>query len=88
MNLGVHMPESIQGRRLNLCGPAVYCITVQGKLDADRAAWFDAVELVVCGEQTTLKGQVADQAALHGLLARVRDLGLPLVEVRWLAEHH
>lgn len=82
------MPESVQGRRLNLWCPAVYCITVQGQLDADRAAWFDAVELVVCGEQTTLKGQVADQAALHGLLARVRDLGLPLVEVRWLAEHH
>lgn len=80
------MMLSRNSERLSLCSPAVYRITVQGQLDADRAAWFDAVELVVCGEQTTLTGHVVDQAALHGLLARVRDLGLPLIELRWLAE--
>jgi hypothetical protein len=72
--------------RLDLCSPARYCITVQGCLDHDRAAWFDALELIVHDEQTSLIGLVADQVALHGLLAQVRDLGLPLVEVRWLAE--
>lgn len=74
-------------RRLDLCSPARYCIVVQGCLDRDRAAWFDALELIVHDGQTSLVGLVADQVALHGLLAKVRDLGLPLVEVRWLVEH-
>lgn len=71
--------------RLDLCGPAWYRVTVQGCLDADRAVWFDACELRVVGERTILTGRIADQAALHGLLGRVRDLGLPLIEVCWLA---
>lgn len=61
----------------------VYAIKVKGHLDSDRwAEWFDgmAVELDAEGE-TTLTGPVADQAALHGLLAKVRDLGLALVSV-------
>lgn len=76
-----HLPQRVQ---LDLCCPAHYTITVQGCLDTNRARWFEDMGLSTDGATTTLTGVVADQAALHGLLARVRDLGLPLVEVRWL----
>lgn len=71
--------------RLSLCSPAIYRITVQGRLDAGRAAWFEVLDLNVVGEHTILRACMADQTALHGLLSRVRDLGLPLIEVCWLA---
>ncbi|PDV98980.1 hypothetical protein [Candidatus Chloroploca asiatica] len=67
--------------RLDLGQPAYYRITVHSRLDPARAAWFDGFELAVYGETTVLSGRVADQAALHGLLAKVRDLGLPLIEL-------
>ena len=66
----------------------VYAIKVKGHLDSDRwAEWFDgmAVGLGEKGE-TTLTGPVADQAALHGLLAKVRDLGLVLISVNRVDE--
>ena len=59
-----------------------YEIRLAGHLDARWAAWFD--ELTVSHEvdgTTLISGPIADQAALHGLLQRVRDLGLPLVSV-------
>jgi hypothetical protein len=59
-----------------------YQIRVRGYLDAKRAAWFDGMTLTHEGQGVTLiAGPVVDQAALHGLLARVRDLGLVLVSV-------
>ena len=60
----------------------VYDICVEGHL-ADRwVAWFDGLTLSHERDGTTLlRGPVADQAALHGLLQKVRDLGLPLVSV-------
>jgi hypothetical protein len=61
-----------------------YEILVQGVLDAHWSAWFDGLR--VSGDAdvgtTTIAGEVTDQAALHGLLAKVRDLGLPLLAVR------
>jgi hypothetical protein len=71
-----HIPE---GDR-----PAAGCyeIRLTGHLDARWAAWFDGLTVSHEGGGTTLiSGLVADQAALHGLLQRVRDLGLPLVSV-------
>jgi hypothetical protein len=59
-----------------------YVIRLAGHLDRRWAAWFDG--LTVCPDidgTTLISGPVADQAALHGLLGRVRDLGLPLVSV-------
>ncbi len=55
-------------------------IRIQGQLDAGWSEWFDglAIEALQNGE-TTLSGAVTDQASLHGLLARIRDLGLPLL---------
>ena len=59
-----------------------YEIRVQGHLDGRWAAWFDGLCLTRLSDGTTLlQGLVADQAALHGLLGKVRDLGLPLIAV-------
>jgi hypothetical protein len=54
-------------------------------LDPGWSAWFEGLE-VSCDQagQTTIAGPVADQAALHGLLAKLRDLGLELLSVRRL----
>ena len=62
--------------------PGWYEIRLKGCLDARWAAWFDGMTLTHEGDGATrLRGPVADQAALHGLLQRVRDLGLPLLSV-------
>ncbi|WP_369135657.1 DUF4386 domain-containing protein [Modestobacter sp. I12A-02662] len=59
-----------------------YEIRLTGHLDHRWAAWFDGMSLTTESDGTTvLTGPVTDQAALHGLLRRVRDLGLPLVSV-------
>ncbi len=59
-----------------------YEIRLTGRLDARWTAWFDGLTVRHDSDGTTvISGQVADQAALHGLLRRVRDLGLPLVSV-------
>ncbi|WP_217913519.1 hypothetical protein [Miltoncostaea marina] len=57
-----------------------YEIRVAGRLPDRWAAWFDGLSVSAEADGTTaIRGPVADQAALHGLLDRVRDLGLPLV---------
>jgi hypothetical protein len=59
-----------------------YEIRVEGILDARWSTWFDGLEIRTEGEEVTvIAGVVADQAALHGLLAKVHDLGLPLISV-------
>jgi hypothetical protein len=59
-----------------------YEIRIKGHLDARWAAWFDGMDLSREPDgTTTIQGSIADQAALHGLLQRVRDLGLELVSV-------
>ena len=76
-------------RRLHLDRPADYCIVVQGRLDASWTNWFNDAEIQVALDAhqapvTTMVGRVADQAALFGWLARLRDLGLPLLLVQYL----
>lgn len=62
--------------------PGRYEIRVTGHLDSRWAAWFDGLRLTRTPDGlTVIDGQVTDQAALHGLLQRVRDAGLPLVSV-------
>ena len=57
-------------------------IRLKGHLDARWGAWFDGLNLTHDSDGTTiLHGPVVDQAALHGLLQKVRDVGLPLVSV-------
>ncbi len=59
-----------------------YEIHLQGRLDPRWEAWFDGMALTSGADGTTvLRGEVVDQAALHGLLTRLRDLGLPLLSV-------
>ncbi len=60
-----------------------YEIRLKGHLDGRWAAWFDGLNLSHESDGTTvIAGLIADQAALHGLLQRMRDLGLPLVSVK------
>jgi hypothetical protein len=73
------MSEMSTGHQHN---PGRYEIRLKGHLDTRWAAWFDGLTLTHGSDGTTIiHGQVADQAALHGLLQKVRDLGLPLVAV-------
>ena len=63
---------------------AHYEIRVEGILDQRWAAWFGGLQIASDNSQTVISGPVADQAALHGLLNRVSDIGLVLVSVRRL----
>ena len=59
-----------------------YEIRLKGHLNARWADWFDGLTLTQESDGTTvLSGSVMDQSALHGLLGKVRDLGLPLIAV-------
>ena len=63
-----------------------YEIRLAGHLDQRWAEWFDGLTLTHHSDGTTvLHGPVVDQAALHGLLHKVRDLGLPLISVAQVA---
>lgn len=65
--------------------PACYRIRVFGCLDSSRSGWLDDLEVMVePGEVTQLHGEITDQAALYGLLTRIRDLGLPLLSIERL----
>jgi hypothetical protein len=69
-------------RQLDAGQPAIYEIRVEGHLDREWSDWFEGLSVTAEREGTTLlSGPVADQAALHGLLRRIRDLGMPLVSV-------
>jgi hypothetical protein len=60
-----------------------YEIRVKGVLGSGWSAWFEGLRVASDERgQTVIAGPVVDQAALHGLLAKVRDLGLELLEVR------
>jgi hypothetical protein len=62
--------------------PGQYEIRLQGHLKPRWAAWFDGLSLSLNSNgTTTISGFVADQAALHGLLQKVRDIGVPLISV-------
>jgi hypothetical protein len=63
-------------------GAAIYQIRVKGELDPKWSDWFDGFAIEPQADhETLLSGPVADQAELHGLLAKIRDLGLPLLSV-------
>ncbi len=62
--------------------PLVYRIRVRGQMSPHWSAWFDGLSVAQAdGGDTTLSGPLADQSALHGVLARIRDLGIELVSV-------
>jgi len=64
-------------------GAQIYEIRFRGHLDPARAQMFEGLEMVQDpGGDTILTGLLIDQAALHGVLNRIRDLGLPLISLR------
>jgi hypothetical protein len=60
---------------------AAYQIRVKGILDSSWSDWFDGFSITVEGDETVLVGVVTDQSALHGILAKINDLGLSLISV-------
>jgi hypothetical protein len=65
-------------------GSRDYRIKLKGRLDQKWSGWFEQMTISAKGNETILTGPVADQAALHGLLIRIRDLNLTLLSVERL----
>lgn len=71
-----HIPKTDPSR------PTIYQIRITGHLDSRWTDWFDGMTITLeDAGNTLLTGPVIDQAALHGLLKKIRDLGMPLVSV-------
>jgi hypothetical protein len=70
-------------QRPGLHAPVHYELRVEGHLDERWSAWFGGLA-IICEDDgtTTLRGEVTDQAELHGLLTKVRDLGTTLISVK------
>ena len=71
---------------------ARYEIRVDGHLDQRWSDWFEGMELTQAFNQngspiTVLTGTIVDQAALHGILASVRDIGIPIISVNRIESH-
>lgn len=62
--------------------PATYKIRIQGVIDSSWSDWFDGFDIAVRDNETVLVGRVIDQSALHGILAKINDLGLTLISVK------
>jgi hypothetical protein len=74
--MGDNLDQPVDSR-----APTVYQIRITGQLDARWADWFEGLTITLDGGDTLITGPVVDQAALHGVLKRVRDLGVALVSV-------
>ena len=67
--------------------PTNYAITVQGHLDASWASWFDGLTITnIANGTSVLAGRIYDQAALHGVLVKIRDPGLPMIALQPLLD--
>jgi len=67
--------------------PALYQIRVQGHLSSQWAAWFGGLQIEnQPNGEAVLSGPLADQAALHGVLGQIRDMGLTLIALNRIAE--
>lgn len=64
--------------------PKYFQIKLEGRLDNNWSDWFEKMAVSINGSETVLTGPIADQAALHGLLNRIRDLNLNLLSVERL----
>jgi len=71
--------------------PAYYEFRVNGRLSQRAASWFEGMDISVdrahTPAQTIIQGHIPDQAALHGLISRIRDLGLTLVSVNQIEQN-
>ena len=60
----------------------VYQIVIKGHLDSEWSEWFEGLNIIkVDNGETILSGPIIDQTALHGVLIKIRDLGLPLLSL-------
>ncbi len=67
--------------------PTYYVITVRGHLEHHWSAWFEGLTITNSANgEAVLAGPLLDQAALHGILVKIRDLGLPLIALQSLVE--
>lgn len=75
------MPNKLNAQ-IGSSQPTIYQIRIKGQLGRQWTDWFEGL-IISLGDngETLLTGPVVDQAALHGLLRKVRDLGMPLVSV-------
>jgi hypothetical protein len=65
---------------------SIYEIRIQGYLDQRWSTWFEGLTISYeCDDITVLRGSLADEAALHGILIKVRDLALPLLSLSRVA---
>ncbi len=63
----------------------LYQIVIKGHLEKRWSQWFEGMKIQnLPGGETVLSGEVVDQAMLHGLLNKIRDLGIPLISVQYL----
>ncbi len=68
--------------KTNPSQPSIYQIRLKGHLSAEWAEWFEGLAITLEEDgNTLLTGPLVDQAALHGLLKKIRDLGMPLLSV-------
>ena len=75
------MPNELQSTP-DLSEPLIYQIRLKGQLGREWAEWFGGLTITLADNgETLLTGPVIDQAALYGVLKRIRDLGLPLISV-------
>ena len=73
-------------KQANCSGQGDYNIKVKGHLDEEKSYWFEGLAITTGFDEdgrpiTTFSGPLADQAALHGVLAKIRDMNLPLISV-------
>jgi hypothetical protein len=78
---------TLQKSGISMDQPLEYEIEIQGRLEEHWSSWFDDMNISVRSDAegptvTVLNGPVIDQAALHGLLNRIRDLSIPLLSVQ------
>ena len=73
---------SEQSTNRDVDGPAIYQIRLKGHLSQQRMDWFEGLSVTLEKDgNTLLRGPVVDQSALHGILKKIRDLGMPLLSV-------
>ena len=70
----------------NCSGLGEYVIMIRNHLDDEKSYWFEGLTMTIGFDDdgrpiTTLTGHLSDQAALHGVLAKIRDMNLPLISV-------
>jgi hypothetical protein len=74
--------SNIRDQKINPSQPLIYQIRIKGHLSHQWTDWFEGLTITLEEDgDTLLTGPVIDQAALHGLLKKVRDLGMPLISV-------